>query len=449
MRKKENNNSNKDRINEIEKNAGVTDEITINLKYEDKTKKGNKKTKKQRKNRVLKVILILIITVFVTFLGLFIKRMNENGWTLGGFVATIMGHNSKTLANLSRINILLVGKSQNLTDTILICSYDPKTQDAALLSIPRDTFTGHNKKYASASDKINALYQIDHDLLLERVNQITGLDIKYYIVIDTHALRDLVDSVGGIDFDVPIDMDYDDSSQNLAIHVKAGMQHLDGKTAEQVVRFRHNNDGSTYPVEYGQEDIGRMKTQRAFIAAVVKQLAKAENLTKIDDYIKIANNNVETNFSIWNLKDYAPYLIDYNMDELKTESLPGAPEKCNGLWFYIYNKKETTELINELFKSELTEEQEKNSKIKISILNGTNDEMNLNNLETLLQESGYTIVSAGSTSATKSTMIINRTNQTEQISNELKNVVGVGLIANSTNNEESDVDFTIIIGDDY
>ena len=73
----------------------------------------------------------------------------------------------------------------------------------------------------------------------------------------------------------------------------------------------------------------------------------------------------------------------------------------------------------------------------------------LNNLETLLQESGYTIVSAGSTSATKSTMIINRTNQTEQISNELKNVVGVGLIANSTNNEESDVDFTIIIGDDY
>ena len=291
-----------------------------------------KKKKKKKKNKILKVILIIILVILLSFAGLFVKRMNENGWTLGGFVATILGHDANTLANLSRINILVIGQSQNLTDTLLVCSYDPKIQDVALLSIPRDTFVGRNKNTATGFDKINALYQIDPDKLLKKVNDITGLGINYYIKVDTQGLKDLVDSVGGIYFDVPIDMDYDDSSQKLSIHLKAGYQLLDGNKAEQVLRFRHNNNGSTYPAEYGQEDIGRMKTQRAFITEVIKQVAKPENITKVDDYIKIANNNVETNFNIWNLKDYAPYAIDFNADNIKTETLPGVPEKCNGVW---------------------------------------------------------------------------------------------------------------------
>ena len=56
--------------------------------------------------------------------------------------------------------------------------------------------------------------------------------------------------------------------------------------------LRHNNDGSSYPIEYGDQDLGRMRTQREFITEVIKQVVKAENFTKIDDYIKIANNNV-------------------------------------------------------------------------------------------------------------------------------------------------------------
>ena len=243
-------------------------------------------------------------------------------------------------------------------------------------------------------------------------------------------------------------MDYDDSSQDLHIHLKAGYQLLDGNKAEQLVRFRHNNNGTTYPVEYGQEDIGRMKTQRNFITEVIKQVAKPENITKVDEYIKIANNNLETNFNLWNLKDYAPYALDINIENLKTDTLPGAPEKCNVLCVYIYNKKQTTKLVEELFKTELTEEQEKNSKIKINILNGTTDEMNLNNLETLLKENGYTVVSTGNTSLTDKTTIINRTNQEENVSTELKDVVGIGIIS-SSNKNKSEVDFTIIIGSDY
>ena len=73
-------------------------------------------------------------------------------------------------------------------------------------------------------------------------------------------------------------MDYDDKYQDLHIHLTAGEQKLDGNKAEQLVRFRHNTDGTTYPVEYGDNDIGRMRTQREFIMQVMKQTLKPGNI---------------------------------------------------------------------------------------------------------------------------------------------------------------------------
>ena len=91
---------------------------------------------------------------------------------------------------------------------------------------------------------------------------------------------------------------------------------------------------------------------------------------------------------------------------------------------------------------------EKNTKIKISILNGTNDDVKLENLKSLLKENGYTIASTGKTTATQKTTIINRTNQNSSIAGDLKDLVGVGVVSNSNGNKK-DVDFTIIIGSDY
>lgn len=426
----------------------IFQEVTLNLNNTEYNQKQKNKKKKKKEHKVLKVVLSLFLIAFLIFAGIFLKRWHDNGWTLGGLVATILGHDANTLANLPRVNILVVGQSQNLTDTLMVCSYDPKTQDACMLSIPRDTFVGRSRNYATGNDKINSLYQIDPNKLVEKVNEITGLNIKYYVKVDTKGLRDLVDSVGGIDFDVPIDMNYDDSSQNLHIHLKAGYQHLDGDKAEQVVRFRHNNDGSSYPMEYGDQDLGRMKTQRAFITQVVKQLVKAENITKVDEFIKIANNNVETNFSLWTLKDYAPYAIDFNTDNIKSATLPGVPDKFNGLWFYAPNKKETEKIIKEMFKTELSAEQEKNAEIKVSILNGTTDDEKMEKLKSLLKESGYTVASTGSTTATQTTAIINRTSQDDKVSNDLKELIGVGAVSKS-NPSSSGVDYTIIIGADY
>ena len=134
-----------------------------------------------------------------------------------------VNHDENTLKDLDTLQVLLMGVSTDnglkLTDTIIVGSYDPKTQKASLLSIPRDTFVGKNIKTGGGSDKINALYQSGGaEKTLEAVNEITGLDLKYYMVIDNQALIKLVDVIGGVEFEVPYvpgGMVYDDPTQDL------------------------------------------------------------------------------------------------------------------------------------------------------------------------------------------------------------------------------------------
>ena len=305
--------------------------------------------KENKKSSGLKKVLIFILFILVILATLFIIRMNENGWTYGGLMATFLGHNKDTVNHLDTVYVVVTGESQNLTDTIMVCAFNPKQSKLVMMSVPRDTYTGQNKNKATASDKINTLYNKSPDTLINKINSITGLDLKYYINVDTKGLRELVDSIGGIYYEVPIDMDYDDDTQDLYIHLKAGYQLLDGNKAEQLVRFRHNNDGTSYPASYGDNDIGRMRTQREFLKELLKQMKNKHLILNLTKYINIAKYNVETNVDMDKMKHYIPYLIDFNLEDLDSCSLPGEPEKCNGVWLYIPNKQKVKTLIDEKF----------------------------------------------------------------------------------------------------
>ena len=121
------------------------------------------------------------------------------------------------------------------------------------------------------------------DKLLKDVSELTGINVENYVAVDTSGFKELVDTIGGVTFNVPMDMKYDSYSQGLHIDLKAGEQKLDGDKAEQLVRFRHNNDGTTYPASYGLEDEGRMKTQQAFLTELAKQTLTVGNIPKIID----------------------------------------------------------------------------------------------------------------------------------------------------------------------
>ena len=431
-------------------------------------KKDNraKEKKKKKSHKVLKRVLLIILLIILICAGVFTYRVSQNGGGLAGLVTTLVGTDQETVKNLPDFYCLLIGKSENMTDTLIVAKYSPSTGDSALLSIPRDSYIGSNKANASASDKINSKYQISPQSTIDAVNKLTGLNIKYYLTVDTEALRDLVDAIGGVYFDVPIDMDYDDSSQDLYIHLDKGYQLLNGEQAEWVVRFRHNNNGTSYPVSYGDNDLGRMRTQREFIMEVAKQTLKIENITKIDDILKIAEEKVETNIDWDTLMEYVPALVSFNADQMKTETLPGIPEYMNNVAFYLVDEDEAKQVVNELFltsgttstsgenenttntvENQVSSGQVEEKEIKVEVLNGTGSSTRLENAIEQLEAQGYEVVKEGNTNITNSTVIINRTNNTESQENTLIALLGTGTAI--TGEDNGDVDFTIILGKDY
>ena len=319
----------------------------------------NKYKVKRELNKKQKVIIVVsVIVAIITVLGI----------VMGTYVYKADGDIANAAINMmadvvgddTPITVLVLGVSEGidipLTDTMMLASYNPKTQNAFVISIPRDTYVGTNTATANGYDKINALYQKDVKKTVSAVEKLTGVDIDNYIVVKTSALIDIVNAIGGVEFDVPIDMKYDDPTQNLHIDLKAGVQIIDGPKAEQLLRFRHSNPDAngkmtTYPASYGLDDYGRMRTQREFMQATAKQLVNWKNITKLKDVATAVFDNLETDMKLSKIVGYIPSALKLNVAELRMEQLPGVSDKINSLWFYVPNATQTCELMNELMGS--------------------------------------------------------------------------------------------------
>lgn len=445
-------------------------------KKNDKTKKKDKQTNKTNKQSksvgktILKVILILILLIILV-LGCYIGWLGSTcDWNINKMfkkgakqvALAITGQTEEDILNLDPIYCLVLGVSTDegltLTDTIIVAAYYPRTQQASMLSIPRDTFVGKSESTANSTHKINAQYQNDGNVedMLEAVNNLTGLNIQNYVIVKNEGLIQLVDAIGGVEFDVPIDMEYDDSKQNLHIYLSKGRQRLDGVQAEGLLRFRHNNNGTSYPIEYGDNDIGRMRTQREFITETIKQTIKIGNITKINDLIKIAFDNIETNLDMNYVMKYSPAIIDFDASAIQTGYAPGesarfGPEK---LWFYKADKTETKKMVQELFtfnqqiydSGDTENISLKPSNIKLQILNATGDSKILEDAVERLEQKGYNVEQTGQTTISKTTKIINRTEKKDDVVDELINTLGYGDI--SAGEDNFSYDFTIILGRD-
>ncbi len=449
------------------------------MKEKEVAKDKKNRYAKKRKKKIGKKVLIFIIIILLLGIGWFTYRTIRNGGGISGMLATVVGHNENTKKDLKEIKVLILGVSTDtdaeLTDTIMIASYNPNTQKANLLSIPRDTFTGKNQKKAVASQKINSLYNINKtpDKTLAAVNELTGLDIKYYVVVKTEALIKLVDAIGGVKFNVPMRMKYTDTSQNLVIDLEEGEQLIDGNKAEQLLRFRHNDyqkgvGMTSYPSEYGDNDFGRMRTQRDFIIATLKQTLKPSNIFKIGQILEIANENVDTNLELSFVKDYIPYAVELDTENITSATLPGTTpdvSTTNGVSVFVADKKASKELIQSMFYADVTEENEDNTisnnttsisttttqtaeDISIELLNGSGDNSKIEKAKKLLEEAGYNVKKTGKTSSIAQTIITNKKDVTDENLKNIKQVLGKGNI--STNKSSTSlVDVTIIIGKDF
>lgn len=450
-------------------------------KPEKATKKNNKKKNKKKQNiflRILKTILkvlLIIILVIVLLLGCFVGWLGfKYDWDINKMIRggakevalMVTGQTEEDVANLDPIYCLVLGISTDegntLTDTIMLCAYYPRTQQASILSIPRDTFVGKSESTAGGYDKINAAYQAGGGgdagakKALAAVEKLTGLKIDNYLTVQNDGLIKIVDAIGGVDFNVPINMNYNDPTQDLHIHLNKGMQRIDGDKAEQLLRFRHNDDGTSYPVEYGDNDIGRMRTQREFVTETIKQTLQFKNVTKINQLIEIVFDNIETNMDMNYIMKYSPAALEFDVSAIQTAYLPGTPAQFGPqmLWFYRANKTEIKETIQEMFTFKQAESDASSGStaalkpeyIKVQLLDGTGNTTVFENTKKRLSTKGYNIKETGTTTISKTTKVINRTEKKEEVVDELIDALGYG--TTSTGKDSSEYDITVIVGQD-
>ena len=239
---------------------------------------------------------------------------------------------------------LLVGTDDGNgnADTLMVASYDVANQKVGVVSIPRDTMVDRSW---SSYPKINGGYKKGVEMVRQEVSQMLGIPIDFYVKVDVQAFVALVDEVDGVDFDVPVNMDYDDPWQDLSIHFKKGMQHLDGQAALEVVRFRHNNDMSGY------SDVGRTQTQQKLLAAVGKKVISWNSVPKVKALANIFFTYVDTDLELSELIYFGTQVLQMDLSSgLSTKTLTGRGDaRYRGYtWCYELNQEQTLADINQL-----------------------------------------------------------------------------------------------------
>lgn len=252
---------------------------------------------------------------------------------------------------------LLVASDQvsGNTDTMMVLTYDTVNQTAGLVSLPRDTMIdGVKKSDGSRFYKLNGAYPYNGiEGLKEEVSKILGIPIDFYVKVNTRGFVKLVDAIGGVDFNVPVNMNYEDPTQDLYIHFSKGMQWLSGSDALKVARCRQNSyydeasgKWKTYDA-YSNADIGRTETQRNLLTAVLKKALSQPQ--KLPTYYDIFLENVQTDLSANDLLYFAEKALYFDFSSsLTTSVLPGDGLVTYHGWTYCYElyPDQVLELIN-------------------------------------------------------------------------------------------------------
>lgn len=238
--------------------------------------------------------------------------------------------------------MLVVGTdaASGSTDTILLASFDTAANKMNIMSIPRDTIVNvrrSNKKintaYACAGGDVTALY--------DEVESVTGVRPDKYVFITVDGFVELIDAIGGVTVDVPINMYYKDPTQDLVIDIDKGLQTLDGYDAMGFMRYRKT---------YAEGDIGRIKMQHTFINATVKKLLTPSMFMKIPELARILEQNVETDLSVGNMVWLGKRLVTMDTSaNINMHTLPGYAEYYEGLSYYFPSRAEVLEMVNEFY----------------------------------------------------------------------------------------------------
>ena len=281
---------------------------------------------KKNKSSYVKYILILVVVFILSGM-------------VGAFFANALDDNKPDyneddkkgmLVANDKATVMIMGVDERAddvgrSDTLMIATLDPDKNQAALLSVPRDTrvkIKGHG------FDKINAAYAYGgRKLTQETIESLLNTHIDHYIKINVHGFTKIIDALGGIDIDVEKRMYYEDpwdDDGGLYIDLQPGMQHMDGKTAITYVRYRDE-----------EGDIGRIKRQQNFMKAVMDKLVSPTIIPKLPAIVSAVSDSVETDMSVSEILSFLGTLQDAKDNGLKSEMLPGKPVYIDGISYWV------------------------------------------------------------------------------------------------------------------
>lgn len=243
------------------------------------------------------------------------------------------------------VTILLMGFDEEgfRTDSIILMQYSPQKNRISGLSIPRDLYV----KLNGMPKKVNEVYcRGGIKLVYRTVEKITGIQPDHYVTFDFKAFRELVNTLDGVEYNVPFNMNYDDPFQKLHIHLNKGPQLLDGDKAEQMVRYRKSNDGRR---GYLDGDLGRIRMQQDFLKALIDQKLKLRYISKVDDIYGIFMKHVNSDIQLHDVEKYLSFLKDFSSDNVHMFSLPGIDKYVDDISYFLYDREETERIMNDYF----------------------------------------------------------------------------------------------------
>ncbi len=273
----------------------------------------------------------------------------ENFAGTGTYATKINGvyAHGRTLALNELERLVKQAKGMNKAELNVLC-------DESFLGIDANTLTKYidesdSSKKKELKEKIRKEFGIRYLAVLIYYN--FGVPCDFYASVNISGFRNIVDAIDGVDVYVPERMYYRDPYQDLYIDIPAGNQHLDGKKAEEFVRFRSG---------YYSADIGRIEAQKIFMTAFIKKLCSPQIVTKIGDIVEVISENLTTNLSVSDAMYFATHAIEIDLSNIVMLTLPGASQYVGNVSYYLADKEQIIQTVNSYlnkYSNPLTEEQ--------------------------------------------------------------------------------------------
>lgn len=430
---------------------------------QNKRKKRNRrKKKKSLAKRFFRIVFSILTLYFIGVVCFFVYAfITDKPSSNDSFVDKVVNKVAPKTPERTLALIACTDEGEGRTDGIMLVDYNSVNNQISVVSIPRDTKVNippdmwevmvQNEPSIAYDDpsfkKINSIPNYGKEQGIEflktYLEDLLDVKIDYYAHFNFEGFRYIVDSVGGIEFDVPQSMYYSDPTQDLYINLKPGVQLLDGDKAEQLLRFR----------SYPQGDLKRVEVQQAFMKKFFEKVVSLDSIiSNPKAYFTTLTQYIDTNFTVTDALKYVGEIKELNVSNTQTYTLPCTTETISGVSFVIVDEQEVKDFAYEIFKKPTINPEdivyEDSFDKSIQILNGSYKTGFASKTKELLEDNGYIIGNIGDSQDAKSEETKIYVATIGQGDDLQKFFTNSKIMVNPQKTQEFGYDITIVLGTD-